>query len=148
MNDLVERLLGEQNECTLCWVTNDGRPAATTVSFVHLDGDIWMTALETSARVHALRRNSNATVVISGKGSDVGHSRCVSMQGICEITANKDVRDRFFPAFASVVLPDSKAGATMMANGMNSPENLVLIFKATKVMPYDAQAALDRANSL
>lgn len=147
MNDLVDRLLGEQNECTLCWVTKDGRPAATTVSFVHLDGDILMTALDSSARVKALRRNPNATVVISGKGCDVGHSRCVSMQGTCEIAANETVRDRFFPAFASVVLPDSEAGATMMANAMNSPENLVLIFKATKRMPYDAQVALDRANS-
>jgi hypothetical protein len=33
MNELTRRLLHEQNECTLCWLMQDGAPAATTVSF-------------------------------------------------------------------------------------------------------------------
>ena len=57
MDELTQRLLVEQNECTLSWLKRDGRPAAAVVSFVLLDGRIAMTALETSARVKAIRRN-------------------------------------------------------------------------------------------
>lgn len=148
MNDLVSRLLTEQNECTLGWVTADGRPAATTVSFVWIDEKIWMTALNSSARVKALRKNPNAVVVVSGTGSPVGHSRCVSLQGACEITSDSEVRDRFFPLFANAVLPRSEKGAGFMAQSMNTPDNLVLIFTPNKLVPYDAQAMLDQANSL
>jgi len=148
MNELVERLLTEQNECTLSWLTREGLPASTIVSFVALDGMIAMTALAGSARVKAIRRNPNVALVISGSGSPVGHSRCVSIQGECEIRDDQAIRDRFFPAFAASVLPNSSKGAEMMAKGMNSPENLVLLLKPRKMIPYDAQASLDRANRM
>jgi len=148
MNELVERLLTEQNECTLSWLTHEGLPASTVVSFVVLDGLIAMTALAGSARVKAIRRNPNVALVISGSGSPVGHSRCVSIQGECEIRDDSETRNRFFPAFGMAVLPNSHKGAEMMAKGMNSPENLVLLLKPRKMIPYDAQASLDRANRM
>lgn len=148
MNEIVARLLSEQNECTFGWVTNEGRPASTIVSFVAKADKIYMTALASSARVKALSRNSNAVVVISGKGSPVGHSRCVSMQGHCHVESDEATRDQFFPAFSKAVLPDSEKGAGFMARSMNTPENLVLVFTPNKVLPYDSQAMLDQANSL
>jgi hypothetical protein len=148
LSEIVERLFKDQNECTLSWLTRDGNPAATTVSFVELDGQIWMTALASSARVTALSRNPNAAVVISGKGSEVGHARCVSLQGRCEVGSDPASRDRFFPAFSRAVLPNSRAGAELMSKGMNTPENRVLVFTASKTIPYDAQAALAKADSL
>ena len=148
MNELTRRLLHEQNECTLCWVMQDGAPAATTVSFVAMDEKVYLTALDVSARVRALARDPRAVLVISGKGGPVGHSRCVSMQGTCDVADDEQTRDKFFPAFARVVLPDSEKGAQFMAQSMNTPENLVLCFTPAKLLPYDAQAMLDQANSL
>jgi hypothetical protein len=98
--------------------------------------------------VRALARDPRAVLVISGKGGPVGHSRCVSMQGTCDIADDDQTRDKFFPAFARVVLPDSEKGAQFMAQSMNTPENLVLCFTPAKILPYDAQAMLDQANSL
>ena len=148
MDDLVRRLLTEQNECTLSWLMRDGRPASTVVSFVWLDEKIALTALADSRRVGAIRRNPNVALVVSGKGSPVGHSRCVSIQGECSICEDQETRDRFFPAFSRAVLPASKRGAEMMSRAMNTPENLVLLVTPRKLIPYDAQASLDRANRI
>ena len=146
--DLVRRLLEEQNECVLSWIKQDGTPASSVVSFVVLEERIAMTALAGAPRVRAIRRNPNVAVVVSGAGSPVGHGRCVSIQGACEIRGDQATRDRFFPAFSRAVLPGSVRGAEMMAEGMNTPENLVLLVTPRKWIPYDAQERLQAANRL
>ncbi len=142
------RLLREQNECSLSWVMAGNRPAATVVSFIYYRQKIWMTALAGSARVRALRRNKYACVVVSGKGCEIGHSRCLSVHGTCELLDDKLLRDEIFPLFARAVLPNSEKGAAMMAAMMNSPGNLLLCLTPTKLIPYDGQQMLDGANSL
>lgn len=148
MDALTRRLLTEQNECALSWLKRDGRPASAVVSFVWLGDAIGLTALEGSPRVKALRRDPHVALVVSGKGSPVGHSRCVSIQGECDIRSDQQTRDRFFPAFSRAVLPDSERGAAMMARAMNTPENLVLLVTPQKLIPYDSQANLERANRM
>ena len=146
MDPLSEKLLAVQNECTLCWTTQRGTPAATIVSFAYYDGSLWMAALEGSARVRRISAQPQCAIVISGKGTDLGSACCVSMQGICEIIDDVAERDRFFPAFATAVLPNSERGAARMAAMMNSPENLVLRFTPDRIIPYDASAAMANAN--
>ena len=146
MDEMARRLLTEQNECVLGWVKGNGDPAATVMSFVLLDDRIALTALEGSARVRAIRRHPQVVLVVTGKGSPVGHGRCVSTQGGCEIRSDPATRDRFFPAFSRAVLPGSERGAARMARAMNAPENLVLLITPRKVIPYDAQAALEAAD--
>lgn len=148
MTTVQKRLLIEQNECSLCWLTQDGTPATTIVSFVYFDECLWMTALAGSGRVKAITRNPATAITISGKGSPVGHSRCLSMKGDCWMEHDTAMRERFFSAFANVVLAHSSKGAALMAQSMNSPENWVLKFKPTKWMPYDSQAMFDQADSL
>ena len=145
---LVRRLLTEQSECALSWVRRDGTPASAVVSFVWLDGRVAMTALEGAPRVRAIRRNPNVAIVVSGLGTSLGHSRCVSIQGECEIRDDAEIRDRFFPAFSRAVLPGSEKGALAMARGMNTPENLVLLVSPRKVIPYDAHDRLEAANRI
>lgn len=148
MDNLVEQLVLQQNECSLCWVRSDGAPAATIVSFVWNEQSLWMTALAGTARVRALLRDPRATVVITGKGSPVGASRCVSMQGQVIVRTEQTIRDWFFPAFAAAVLPDSRKGAAMMASMMCSPENLVLQFVPERVIPWDSHDSMSMANRL
>ena len=146
--ELQQKLLLEQNECTLCWVRKNGKPAATIVSYVYDDGCLWMTALAGSKRVAAISARAETVVVVSGKGCSVGHSRCISMPGRCDIVDDTTRRDWFFTAFAAAVLRNSERGAAYMAQSMNSPENLVLRFTPEKHFPYDAQRMFDQADNL
>ena len=146
--ELQQQLLDEQNECTLCWTRSNGTPAATIVSYVFAESCLWMTALAGSKRVAAITARPDVAIVVSGKGCSVGHSRCISLQGQCSIVEDSAQRDWFFTAFGRAVLRNSERGATMMAQTMNSPENLVLRFTPTRSFPYDSQAMFDKAESL
>lgn len=137
-----ERLLKEQNECTLCWTKADGAPAAAIVSFIWARDSVWMTALSGSPRVNAIARDNRVAVVISGKGSPVGISRCLSLQGECVLHRDASVRDWFFPIFSAKVLPYNQQSAAGMAVMMNSPENLVLEMRPAKRIPYDSHEAM------
>lgn len=148
MNDLVAQLLQQQNECTLCWVRSDNRPAATIVSFIWADNALWMTALADSARVRALQQRPHATIVITGKGTSLGGSRCVSMQGRCVVRPEQAVRDWFFPVFADAVLPDNPKGSQLMADMMRGQENLVLQFLPERCLPYDSHDLMEAARRL
>lgn len=139
------KILDAQNECTLCWITRDGSPAATIVSFLFAEGCIWMTAEAGCARDIAISRDSRVAVVVSGKGSKTGDTRCVSMRGRCEIFRNAETRDWFFPRFAKRVLNNSRIGSRMMAASMNNDANCVLKFTPEKVIPFDARSMMAMA---
>lgn len=145
---LSRHILDTQNECTLCWITRDGSPAATVVSFMVNDKGLWMTALEGCPRVRAIGRDNRVSVVVSGKGSEAGDTRCVSMRGHCIIHRDKKIRDWFFPLFSKRVLDKSKVGASMMAKSMSNIDNTVLQFIPEKIIPYDAQEMMKMANSI
>ena len=146
LDALSEKILAAQNECTISWITQDGSPAATVVSFLYADECLWMTALAGSPRIRAISRDNRIAVTVSGKGSKAGDTRCVSMRGYCDILSDAATRDWFFPKFSKRVLHKSRMGASMMSKSMNSPENLVLKFHIEKVIPYDAQRMMKMAN--
>ena len=105
-----------------------------------------MTALEGSARVRAISRDSRCSVVVSGKGSKAGDTRCVSMRGECEIFRDEETRNWFFPLFSKKVVNKSRIGAGMMSKAMNNADNTVIKFTPYKVIPYDAQKMMKMAN--
>ena len=148
MIDLVEQLLQQQNECTLCWTRADGSPAATIVSCLWAEQAVWMTAVAGSGRVKALARDGRAAVVLTGKGTALGESRCVSMPGQVVIRREAEIRDWFFPSFANAVLPGSPKGALMMAGMMHAPENLVLQFLPARYLPWDSHEMMAMANNM
>lgn len=143
---LTKQLLAAQNECTLSWVTQDGSPAATVVSFFYEQDAIWMTAITNSPRIRAINRDPRVAVVVSGTGTKVGHTRCVSMRGVCEVLDDSETKDWFFPKFAKAVLHKSRMGAKMMASSMNNANNTVIKFTPEKVKSYDAQKMMNMAN--
>lgn len=146
LDKLALDLLAAQNECTLSWITQDGSPAATVVSFLFADGALWMTAERHAARIRAMQRDPRVAVVVSGSGSKMGHTRCVSLRGRCEIFNDQATRDWFFPLFSRRVLNKSRIGASMMAKSMNNDNNLVIRFIPQKAISYDAQKAMKLAN--
>jgi hypothetical protein len=146
MDAMSLALIEAQDECTLIWRTQDGSPTGTVVSYVADDGHLFMTALASSARCRALARDARATVVISGKGTEVGRARCVTLRGRVEIHHNAATRDWFLPRFAAAVLPDNERSQLMMVEAMNSSHNLVLDFTPEKFIPYDAHERMIAAN--
>jgi general stress protein 26 len=139
-------LLEAQDECTLIWLTQDGSPTGTIVSYFAADDRLWMTALAQSPRCRALTRDPRATVTISGKGTALGHARCVTLRGHVSILRDDTTRDWFFPRFAAAVLPDSERSQVGMVRAMNSPANVVLEFAPQKVIPYDSHEQMVAAN--
>ncbi|HEY9034807.1 MAG TPA: pyridoxamine 5'-phosphate oxidase family protein [Pseudomonadales bacterium] len=148
LDKLALSLLDAQPECTLCWVTGDGMPAATVVSYLYADGCLWMTAESHAPRLRAIARQPQLAVVVSGTGSKLGHTRCVSLRGHCEMLTDKATRDWFFPRFARRVLPKSRIGARMMAASMNNENNVVLRFTPQWVKTWDAHKAMVMANAM
>lgn len=140
------KILQAQRECTLCWITRDGSPAATVVSFLFEEDCLWMTAQAGCARDIAISRDGRVAVVVSGTGSKAGDTRCVSMRGHCAILRDEQTRSWFFPRFAKRVLYKSRIGARMMASSMNNEANVVLKFRPEKIIPYDAQKMMKLAN--
>ncbi len=143
-DDFSLKLFKAQNECTLSWICQDGGPASTVVSFIYEDEAIWMTAMTHQARVRAIARHPQTSVVVSGKGSKMGDTRCVSMRGKCEVINSAEIKDWFFPKFSRKVL-NNRVGASMMSKSMNNDDNLVLKFTPNKVIPYDAQKMMKMA---
>jgi hypothetical protein len=144
--ELVEKLLGAQDECTFIWTTRDGSATGTIVSYFAEDGQIWMTVLAGSKRARAIARDPRTSVVISGKGSDLGHARCATLRGTSALHSDADTRNWFFPRFAAAVLPDSERGAAGMIAMMNNEANLVVEFTPDRVIPYDAHDQMVAAN--
>ena len=148
MDPQSRALLEAQDECTLIWSTRDGSPTGTIVSYFAGGGSIWMTALSHSKRSRALARDPRATLVITGKGSELGHARCVTLRGHVDLHRDGDTRDWFFPRFARAVLPESPRGQAGMVQAMNNGANLVLEFIPREFIPYDAHEQMVAANRL
>jgi hypothetical protein len=146
MDDLTAQLLDSQDECTFIWGTRDGSPTGTIVSFFADRGRIWMTALVGSQRVRALESDPRCSVVITGKGTELGHARCSTLRGSSVLHRDDSARNWFFPIFAAVVLPDNPKGADGMVGAMNNPSNLIIEFVPDRVIPYDAHEQMVRAN--
>lgn len=92
--------------------------------------------------------DDRVAIVVSGSGSDLGETRCVSMRGSCEILRDSETRAWFFPLFAARVLNISPKGAKMMAASMDNTVNMVMKFTPQKVFSYDAQNMMRAANSM
>ncbi len=147
-DDLSTKILQAQNECALSWISSDGSPAATVVSYLFADNCLWMTAISGCSRDIAISRDGRVAVVVSGKGSEQGDTRCVSMRGHCEVLRDKETRAWFFPRFAERVLDKSPVGAGIMASSMDNATNMILKFSPEKIISYDAQKMMHAANSM
>jgi hypothetical protein len=145
---LSEALLRTQDECTLIWRTRDGSCTGTIVSYFADGGHVWMTAAAGSIRARALARDPRTALVITGKGSALGHARCVTLRGETRLHRDAATRDWFFPRFAKAVLPDSERGQAGMARSMNNEGHLVLEFIPERTIPYDAHDQMVGANRL
>ena len=96
-DDLRERLLNTQIECTFMWTNKAGQPFGVAMSYLWRNGSIWLTAAATRPRVAAIRRTGYAAVMISSVGTDIGPGKTVSLRGPCIVHDDRATRDWMLP---------------------------------------------------
>ena len=134
---LKEQILASQNECTLIWNTQDGNSTGTMITFVWYKQRIWMSTHEDMARIRAIRRNPNTTVVVTSSGTEFGKDRSITFRGQCRIHKGSAVNDEFIPAFVGKLSPRTEKSAKELSDLLGDAGNCVLEFIPEKEIRYD-----------
>lgn len=98
--DEEQRLHERQNECTLSWITADGSPMSSIMSYVARDGKFWMTSASQRKRVPAMRRDPRCAITVSSTGADMGRNKTVTYKGIATIREDPATKAWFYRALA------------------------------------------------
>ncbi len=138
-DDLRERLLNTQIECTFIWTNKAGQPFGVAMSYLWRNGSIWLTAATTRPRVAAIRRTGYAAVMISSVGTDIGPGKTVSLRGPCIVHDDRATRDWMLPELANAVRPDNPAGAAAFLEHLDSPGRIVIEVKPEYKLDFDSK---------
>jgi hypothetical protein len=82
---LIRRAIRRRSYCTLGTVSAEGRPLVTSVLYAEVDGVLYVSTLETSAKVRNIRANDRVAVCIPVRRYPVGPPFSVQFQGRAEI---------------------------------------------------------------
>ena len=82
-------LLADQTECTLCFLDEDGAPAAVVVSFAVDDGSFWITSVAGRVQVRAVERDARVSIVVSGTGTGARGRQMLAVKGTA--TVHRDI---------------------------------------------------------
>ena len=70
--DLEQKLLFTQRECTFMWTNKVGEAFGVIMSYLPTeDGKLWLTAAERRARISAIRRFPRASICVNSTGTDM-----------------------------------------------------------------------------
>lgn len=126
-NDQLE-LLRTQTECSFVFLTEDGWPAGVVMSFIHLDGKFWLTAVEGRAHVRAADRDERVSIIVSSAGSGLPGRRMVSVRGRIVVHRDRRTVDWFLDEFTQRLQPE---GPQQWRRLLDSPNRVV--FEVTPV---------------
>ncbi len=136
---VLEQLLAEQTECTFMWVTKAGVPFGVIMSYFWRDGSFWLTSAEKRVRVAAVRRNGQAAIAITSKGTSLGTGKTASFRGPCVVHGERAMLDWMLPELASVLRPDSAEGAAAMLEHLDTPNRVVLQLTPEYRLDFDSR---------
>lgn len=142
-----EELLTKQRECAFIWRTRDGWPVGTMMTYVWLDGQIWMTCGGSRPRVAAVRRDNRVSVIVSGQGPNAA-SLAVVIKGRCRLHNDASTKTWYFDRLTRIAFPDSEEARKAMRRLFSSPDRVILSVTPEKRFSYDSakmSAALARA---
>ncbi len=135
--DKQEELLNTHRECVFNWCTQDNWPMGVIMSYVWLDGRVWLTAGAHRHRISAVRRNPKVSVVITSTGTPLGPGKTITIKGRCVIHEDRETKDMFYPAFSRHLNPDSEERAKFFQEFLDSPLRVVLEVIPEKYITYD-----------
>ena len=130
-------LLRIQRECTFMWTNKKGEAFGVIMSFLPKDGKFWLTCAERRARVPALRRFPRASICVNSTGTSLGTGKTVTYKGECVIHDSREIKDWFYPEFASHLRPEPEA-AKVFQNFLDSPERVVIEFTPAYALSFDS----------
>jgi hypothetical protein len=98
-------LIKTANECTFVFRTASGWPSGVIMSFVHIDGSYWVTAVEGRAHARAIGDDPRVSLVITNAGTGLPGRRMLAIRGLAIVHKDEAVRRRFFAAFTTKHAP-------------------------------------------
>lgn len=102
-------LLEKQTECSVIFLGKDGWPRGVIMSFLYAHGCFWLTAVEGRIQTLAIENDPRVSIMVSGKGTDLGGRQMLSLRGRATLLRDGDARAWFYPRFARRLAPDDPA---------------------------------------
>ena len=128
-------LLSTQTECSFVFLTEDGWPAGVVMSFIHVDGKFWLTAVEGRAHVRAADRDERVSIIVSSAGSGLPGRRMVSVRGRVAVHRDRPTIDWFLDEFTRRLQPE---GARQWRLLLDSPNRVVFeVIPAASPVSHD-----------
>jgi hypothetical protein len=135
--ELEAELVNSARECVFMWTNKAGEAFGVVMAYLPADGKIWMTAAERRARISAIRRFPRASVCINSVGTKLGGGKTVSYKGDCIVHDSREVKDWFYPRFASYIRPDDEHAARVFQRFLDSPHRVVIEFVPDYTLSFD-----------
>jgi general stress protein 26 len=137
-DELEDKLIHIQRECTFMWANKGGEAFGVIMSFLAKDGKLWLTAAERRARISAIRRFPRASVCINSMGTTIGSGKTVSYKGSCIVHTSREVKDWFYPEFSDHIRSDSEVAARTFQTFLDSPDRVVIEFEPDYKLSFDS----------
>ena len=144
-DDVEEQLLRAHNECTFIWSNKEGWPVGVIMSYIWRNGSFWLTASGQRARISAVRRDPRVCVVVTSTGSPLPRNKTVTWKGMCTLHEGRDVKDWFFPEFATALYGTGPKRDAFI-DFLDSPRRVVLEVTPMQRIGYDG-AKMGRATA-
>jgi hypothetical protein len=135
--DVEEELLLAHNECTFIWANKEGWPVGVIMSYIWREGRFWLTASAQRARISAVRRDPRVCIVVTSTGSPLPRNKAITWKGICTVHDSREVKDWFYPDFATALRGDDPARRDPFVEFLDSPRRVVLEVEPTQRIGYD-----------
>jgi general stress protein 26 len=116
-----DELLTTQTECSFVFSTPEGWPTGVIMSFIHVDGRFWLTAVEGRRHVKAADRDDRVSVIVSSAGALAGR-RMVSVRGRVVVHRDRETLDWFLHEFTHRIQPE---GPDEWRKLLDSPNRVV-----------------------
>ena len=142
-----EELLNTHRECVFNWCTQDNWPMGVIMSYIWMDGRVWLTAGAHRHRISAVRRNPKVSVVLSSASAGRGPGQTLTVQGRAVLHEDQETKDWFYPALAYKGLQG--AAAEDFVKRLDSPLRVIIEVVPEKWITFDGgKMALDTAGTL
>ncbi len=138
-DELREKLLLEQNECSFLWGTKDHWPMGVIMSYVWRDGKFWLTATSQRARITAIKRDPRVSIIVSSVGTEIGPSRSITVKGRVTLHDDPEIKKWFYPDLAAAILRGApQEMIDHFVQMLDSERRLVFEVTPEKWITYDA----------
>jgi general stress protein 26 len=120
-DEAQDELLHTQTECSFVFSTQEGWPTGVIMSFIHVDGRFWLTAVEGRRHVKAADRDERVSIIVSSAGALPGR-RMISVRGRVRVHRDRETIDWFLDEFTHRIQPE---GADQWRKLLDSPNRVV-----------------------